>query len=168
MQTDQTRIDELTPDDRGDIIDVFVDAFHDYPVFTYILKDAGGEEYERHLRLLIGFFVDARLMRGWPVLGIREDGDLAAVILVSDPEFKPGPKALNAVYDELRSEVGDDALARLEDFDSASASYEPKAPTYFVGMVGVNPSNQGRGYGRMLMERVEELSRSRPESVGVT
>ncbi len=54
MQTEAARIEELTADDRSEIVEVFVRAFHDYPVFTYVY-----------------------------------------------PEFKPGPKALNAVYDEL-------------------------------------------------------------------
>ena len=168
MQTDQIRIIELTADDRGDIIDVFVDAFHDYPLFTYLLKDADADKYGRQLRLLIGFFVDKRLMREWPVFGIREDDGLAAALTMSDPVFEPRPQRLNAAFEELGKAVGSDVLERLEDFEAASAPHEPNSLTCFVGMVGVRPSSQGRGYGRILMDRVEKLSRARPESTGVT
>jgi len=168
MQLETGGIEELSADDRGDIVDMFVLAFHDYPVFTYVLKDASEEAYEHQLRLLIGFFVDARLMRGWPVFGIREDGELAAALLLSDPVFKPIPEDLDAVYDELGRTVGERALARLDNFDAVSAAHEPRSQTYFVGMVGTRPSSQGRGYGRKLMERVAEMSRARPESAGVT
>lgn len=161
-------IELLSEADRDDIIDVLAESFFDYPVFRSVLEDAEGPKYDRRLRLLIGFFADARLMRNWPVLGIREDGRLVAALLLSDPVFKPRPEPLNRVYDEVVSEIGEQAAARLEEFESSSEPYEPKSRTYFVGMIGVRPSSQGKGYGRMLMKRVEEMSWAHPDSEGVT
>ncbi|MFC2085946.1 GNAT family N-acetyltransferase [Bacteroidota bacterium] len=161
-------IENLTASDQAEIVDVLTDAFFDYPVFTTFLKDADSARYEHHLRLLCGFFADARLMRGWPVYGIREDEHLAAAILVSDPEFMPRPAELDAVYDKVSGEVGRDVMAQFDALDRATASFQPKTRTYFVGMVGVRPSSQGKGFGRILLDHVAKLSLARPESSGVT
>jgi GNAT superfamily N-acetyltransferase len=168
MSTESAVI-RLSSDDRAEIVEVLARSFHEYPVFRYVLQDALDDvAYDRCLRSLIGFFVDARLMRDWPVLGIRERGDLVAAMILSDPVFKPRPEALDRVYQQTTREVGGAAIRRLEQFESASAQFEPKSRTYFVGMIGVDPSSQGKGHGRRLMERVETISRSRVESEGVT
>ena len=162
------QIVELAVDDRADIVEVLTRSFFDYPVFTYSLRDTAPELYEHHLRLLCGFYADARLMRGWPVYGIREEDELAGVLLLSDPVFKPRPRELDAVLEEVRQEVGAKVMEFLDAFDAALVAFEPKVPTYFVGMVGVRPSSQGRGLGRALLEHIAEMSRTRPESAGVT
>jgi GNAT superfamily N-acetyltransferase len=159
---------ELTYEDRESVIDVLAESFRDYPFFTFALEGKTGSEYERSLRALIGFFVDARLMRGWPVLGIREGSTLSAAMLISDPVVTPRPDALNSVYEEVRSEVGNQVLARLDEFESALDACEPSAPTFFVGMVGVRPEAQGKGFGRALMEHVAKMAYDRPDSAGVT
>jgi hypothetical protein len=49
--------------ETGQVVDVLCDAFHDYPVMRYVIGPAGAD-YERHLRTLIAFFVQARQTRG--------------------------------------------------------------------------------------------------------
>ena len=60
-------VERLGPYSRNEAVEVLCEAFRDYPVFRYALKDAG-ESYSRDLDALIGHFTDARLMQGYPVL----------------------------------------------------------------------------------------------------
>ncbi len=159
-------IERLTPEDRGAALDVLCASFRDYPVMRYALAHSG-DEYDTHLRDLIGFFCDARYMRGWPVLGIRDDGRVVAAALVSEALVTPRPVDLQAAYHRLEQSIGTAALDRMNRYEELSSGAEPDTPYYYVGMVGVSPECQGRGYGRALLAHVAEMSKDDPLSHGV-
>ncbi len=160
------KIEALTRDDREAVIDVLAASFHDYPVMRYALSDAG-DDYERRLRALNGFFCDARYTRGWPVLGIRDGGTVAAAMLLSEPLVTPRPVDLDAAYHDLGRAIGSAALDRMNRYERLSSGIEPDVPYYFVGMLGTLPGYQGRGMGRALLARVAELARQDDLAQGV-
>jgi len=162
------QVEELTRADRNDVIDILTEAFYDYPFMRFMLQGLDEEEYGRQLRLLNGFFADARIMRNWPFYGVRVDSDLVAAMLVSDPVFAPRPPELDRVYEQLCATVGEGAIKRMDDFDAATNGFMPDNATHFVGMLGVRTAAQREGCGRVLLQHIEDVARERSESAGVT
>jgi GNAT superfamily N-acetyltransferase len=158
--------ERLTQGDAGEAIDVLCAAFADYPVMRYVLADAG-TRYDDRMRDLFGFFCNKRLARNWPVLGVRVDGQLAAVALISEPGGAPPPPELEALRAELAASIGDEALARLERYEEESDVDAPQEPHHFLGVLGVRPGNQGRGLARILLDELARMCAAHPESTGV-
>lgn len=152
----------LGADDREAVVDVLVSAFWDYPVMRFIL--AGSSDYEADIRTLVGMYADLRLVRGWPVLGVGDDGTLVAASLVSDPMHADLIPEHADVETQVRGALGEAAWERMEAFEAESSSIEPAEPHYYVGMIGVRPEHQGRGLSRQLMDAVIRISTDDPRS----
>ncbi len=153
----------------SDAVEALSAAFRDYPVMRYILSDAG-EAYDTKLPLLVGYFTEARFARGYPVLGVERPGDgrLAAVANINPPRPVPTPAALEECFERLRDELGLAAIDRFQDFADAGTTLNPEEPHYYLGMLGVIPEEQSRGYGRRLLETLHEMSDNDPDSTGVS
>ncbi|MBS11901.1 MAG: hypothetical protein CME19_09920 [Gemmatimonadetes bacterium] len=59
-------------------LDVVCEAFYDYPVMRYAIAESG-DDYNHHLREVIGLFCENRFGRELPLYAIRDDGEIAAV-----------------------------------------------------------------------------------------
>ena len=145
---------------------VLAEAFHGYPAMRFFLADAGSR-YDRHLSLLMGFFIEARYLRGDVVLGTELDGELAAAACVVLPGTVT-PEALEQHRERLWAELGRDARERYEAYGRATASFAwPSEPHHDLSLIGVRRRWAGRGLARPLMESVHELSAADPASAGV-
>jgi GNAT superfamily N-acetyltransferase len=67
----------------------------------------------------------------------------------------------------LKEAIGPDAYSRLELYETVSSQAEPQAPHYFVGMLGVHPDYQGKGYSRRILDAAKEMSVRDRRSTGV-
>jgi GNAT superfamily N-acetyltransferase len=158
-------VERLNRSDKEDAVSVLASAFHEYPVMRYILK-SDGEKYESDLKALMGFFCESRLTREFPLLGIRDSGELVAAAGINEPEYKPRSPELNKVFSDLTMTIGEDAIARYE-------SYEKKAnpglnvPHYFLGIIGALQAHQGKGYAKKIIEEVQRMSEAHSTSIGV-
>lgn len=148
-------------------IEVLAESFFNYPTMRYVLRGSG-PSYPLRLRSMIGFFVRTRHQVGSPVLGVAPEGGdgLAAIAVVDPPERLPGSEADLSGAD-LAESIGADAMTRLADFDRAITELEPDNSFYYLGMVGVLSRYRGRGYSRLLMDRVVSLSAADDRSEGV-
>jgi ribosomal protein S18 acetylase RimI-like enzyme len=165
LRTDQS-VGRLARADKADAVEVLASAFQEYPVMQYVLKDAGNS-YEEHLRALIGFFVESRLSRDWPLLGIRMNRQLVAVAAANSPGKKPRPPELQEVYVRMTGMIGREAIERLKAFERASSSFVPDKPFYYLGMIGVRPEWQGKRLARTLIDHLHGMSEADPVSTGV-
>lgn len=159
------KVERLNRSDKEDAVRVFASSFYEYPVMRYILKSEG-EKYESDLKALMGFFCEARLTKEFPLLGIRDGRELVAAAGISEPEFKQRPPELNKVYNDLTNKIGEEAIARYEAYEEKS-SPGIDAPHYFLGIIGVLASHQGKGYAKQIIEEVQRMSESHPTSKGV-
>jgi len=157
------------PEDRcEEAVDVFADAFRDYPVMRYIVGDVGAR-YDAYLRSLVGLFTESRFLRGYPVLGLEsDDGRLVAAANINPPQAVPAPPELGRRREALRALLGEAAIARAEGFAAACQALEPPGLHFHLGMIGVIHAEQGRGHARPLLEAVHEMSLADPESGGVS
>lgn len=159
------KVQRLTREKRSEIISVLSASFHDYPVMRFVLRTSG-EEYERQLEALIGFFCDIRFVRDWPVLAVLESDGFAAVALINDPVAEPAPLPREQLR-QVRAKIGEDAFRRLVAYEKKSSESEPTDPHYFLGMIGVRPDHQGKGYAGVLLNSVREMSEAHPRSGGI-
>jgi len=150
-----------------EVVSTLCDAFHDYPVMRHIIGDAG-QDYDRRLNLLIGFFVARRVQHDHPILGIEEDGRLVAVATLTPPGDHPETPEFMARRETLWSELGADARARSEILIATWIRLEVPGPQYHLNMLGVRRSHAGRGLGRHLLDSVHEMSRLDPASTGIS
>jgi len=160
-------VERLTPADKGEAVEVLASAFEDYPVMRFVLR-AAGNAYPAHLRALVGFFCELRFTRGYPILGVRADGILMAVAGINEPDPDPWPPELLLCHRELLALIGEDAGHRLDAFEEASGRYEPADPHYYLGIIGVRPEAQGRGYARALVEELQRMSVTHHRSTGIS
>jgi GNAT superfamily N-acetyltransferase len=158
-------VEYLTYKDKNQAVDVLASAFAEYPVMRYVLRD--GALYDLHLKELVGFFCETRLTRRWPLWGVRSEGELVAVAGINEPIHVTWPPQLHQVYENLKATIGTAAVERLESYENESSGHEPEAPHYFLGIIGVSPAYQGKGYARILIDRLQRLSESDPISTGV-
>jgi GNAT superfamily N-acetyltransferase len=160
------RAERLAHDDADEAIDALCAAFADYPVMRYALADAG-EQYDQRLRAMIGFFCRKRLVRGWPVLGVRVDGRVAAAALINEPDGGPTPQEVEDLRDELVEAIGDDAHRRFMRYETESDVDAPQEPHHFLGVLGVHPEHQGKGLARILLDELARMCDEHPDSTGI-
>jgi GNAT superfamily N-acetyltransferase len=158
-------MERLTREQKAEVIEVLATAFHDYPVMRFVLN-ATGDVYESQLRSLVGFFCEARFAKNGHVLGIRENGMLIAIALVDEP-IQERWLEREEQFERLRSEIGEEAFQRLELYENVTSKLEPEAPHYFIGMIGVLPTQVGKGHAGKLMNHAKELSTRDRRSFGV-
>lgn len=156
----------LNESDVAEAVDVLCEAFVDYPVMRFVLGSRT-LDYEDALRELIRFFVMARVLRGEYLLGVGDQA-LEAVAILSRPAGPPSPPELAGLRERVWARLGPTARARYDAFSLACAPFQPETPHLHLNMIGVRPRAQGKGFGGDLLESVHELSRTDPQSEGVT
>jgi ribosomal protein S18 acetylase RimI-like enzyme len=157
------------PDEREpEATEVMIDAFRDYPVMRFVIGNAG-DDYERRLRLLVGFFTTSRFLKGYPVLGVVDGTDTAlAAANINPPQEVTSPPELQVLWENVKTELGAEAVSRLDAFASACDEFERPEPHYHLGMIGVLHGQQGCGHARRLIETLHQQSRDDPQSWGVS
>ena len=144
-----------------------MDAFYDYPVMRWAIGDVGAD-YDRRLSVMLDVFAASKFLRDYPVLGVADDSErLVAVALVIPATRLPMPPELERRYEELFSVLVAEGEARLSAMSEVEARLEVEEPHYYLTMICVLHSDQGKGYARQLMDAVHEMSLGDSSSRGV-
>jgi GNAT superfamily N-acetyltransferase len=152
------------PDGATEVLGALCASFADYPVMRYVLGT--GSDYPRRLRTLIDFFLAARVLRNDPMLAVYAGPEVSGVAICTVPGLPP--PELESIRERTWAALGADARGRYEECGRAWEPLGVAEPNIHVNMLGVPPRFQGRGLGRVLLERVHVMSREHPESRGVT
>jgi len=161
------QLEVLGPDDVPAILDVFCDAFADYPVMRYVLGPEGHSP--SRLRQLIGYFVLRRVRLGGPMFGARTaDGTLAGVATMTVPVESVAPPDLLAARDRAFEALGQDCRARHDTYARAATLFGSIGPHHHLNMLGVRRARHGQGVGRLLLTAVSDLANADPRSSGVS
>lgn len=158
---------ELSLDDADDVVEVVSDSFAPYPVMQFVL---GGDRagYAERLRRFCHFIVMSRIHRQEFIFGAGQAGMLDGVALVSVPSRALKLAPLDELRNQLWSDLGADAQARYETYNSAVAPFMPPEYHYHMNVLAVRHAAQGRGHARTLLEYVHAFSRHDPASSGVS
>lgn len=162
-------VHSLSAGHRDEIVDVFIDAFYEYPVMRWVLGTAVA--YDDRLHRLLTFFVSGRAIRGEPLLGIRTAaGMLAGAATMTRPESPEAPPAVIELREATWAVLGADARQRYETFTAATQHVAAMLPErhHHLNMIGVRRALQGRGISRQLLDAVHALAEADPLSAGVS
>ncbi len=165
MGTTETKY--LQEKNTKEVTEVLSRAFYDYPVMGYVL----GNKYNYNERLykLVGFFVAARVLRNEPMVGIySEKNILAAAAIVTLPGDTPAPYKLIKHRKKLWQQLGIEEQKRYKNYGDVASSLMPKEPHHHLNMIGVIPEYKGNGLSLKLINEVEKLVTSHPESTGLS
>jgi GNAT superfamily N-acetyltransferase len=158
---------DLDRSQKDFVLNILCAAFHDYPVTRYVIDEAASD-YDGQLRELIDFFVEGRLARKIPLIGLYDSNDLLGVAVVSPPHEVPAPRELVECQARAEQRLGREAMARFKRYERACEETDPGHAAHYLGMIGVRPDMQGRGLGRQLIDAVKARARSDPSSTGIT
>jgi GNAT superfamily N-acetyltransferase len=158
---------DLDRSQKDAALDVLCAAFYDYPVPRYVIGEAASD-YDGRLRELMNLFVEGRLTRSVPLIGLYDSNDLVGVAVVSPPQEIPPPPELEVCQAQAERRLGPQAMARFEDYEKACEATDPGQVAHYLGMIAVRPDVQRRGIGRRLIKAVKAKARSDPSSTGVT
>ncbi|QKW09142.1 GNAT family N-acetyltransferase [Streptomyces sp. NA04227] len=151
--------------DRAAVVRLLDEAFHDDPVSNWIFPDKAS--YQSRHRLLMGAFTDLAFSQGY--VEIMEDGSGAALWFSVPAEEERDGHAPDAGADggpeafaeddgpALVREAVDPANQRIEVVGRLTAAVHPadRAHEYLM-LIGVDPDQQGKGLGSVLVEHVLE------------
>ncbi|MGD8306277.1 MAG: GNAT family N-acetyltransferase [Ignavibacteria bacterium] len=166
MNKNYSEIYRLTEQDVPEIVDVLCNSFADYPVMLYVLNSE--INYNHRLKVLINFFVMARIFREEAVIGIGDGANLTGVALTSNPDNSLVITELNELREKVWAELGPESRSRYQNFGDTCAQFKVTEPHIHLNMIGVRTEAQGNGLAGKLMEAVHLLSKSDPNSKGVT
>jgi GNAT superfamily N-acetyltransferase len=163
----ELKVTHLDRSTLSDAVDVLARAFTKDPMANYMLE-ISNISLDESLKALFVFSCEVRLLLDWPLLGIWVDNDqLAGVAGITVPGNVEWPEALQVVYENLKKQIGSQAISRLETYSQIADTNRPSEPHYQLGMIGVDPKYQGQGCGGKLLDVVTEMSESHPDSTGV-
>jgi ribosomal protein S18 acetylase RimI-like enzyme len=166
MSRDNAEIFLLNQEDVPNIVGVLCDSFANYPVMRFVLNSE--TNYDHRLKVLIHFFVMARIFREEVMFGIGDRADLIGVALTSNPNNSIKIPELKNLRDKVWLELGPGPKARYEKFISICAQFEVDQPHIHLNMIGVRTEAQGKGFAGKLMNQVHSLSISDSNSEGIT
>ena len=160
-------VQRLDPARLDEAVDVFADAFAEYPVMRFTVGDDG--DVAARERRLVRLFVTRRVRRGGPMLGVRGlDGSLvAAAVLTLPVEPEPPPDVAQISADAWR-DLGDAARLRYDAYTSAANFFGALPPHHHLNMIGVRRAHAGTGLGRVLLDAVRTMAEEDSSSAGVS
>ena len=148
-----------------EVLGPLCEAFGHYPVMRHVLGSEG--DFEARLRTLVGFFLVARTLRRDPILAAYDGDRICGVAICTLPGL-PGPPDLEEARAWTWEQLGTDARERYDQWVRIWGPLNVAEPNIHVNMLAVPPRYQGRGHGRLLLERVHAMSREHQESQGVS
>jgi GNAT superfamily N-acetyltransferase len=144
MEADLSELVRLTESQTEPASRTLTQAFHDYPVFTYVFPDAC--ERRNELPLLLQSFLQFGVLNGEVYATSR---NLEGVAVWMPPDHTSGSPPV--------PEVSQDALDRMAYFGGQLYDVRKRhvpSSHWFLMIIGVIPELQGQGYARTLLNPV--------------
>lgn len=141
-------------------------AFEQDPLMRHLFGESVTGD-DKRVQEFYRFSCVIRLDIGWPLIGVEQAGRLVSVAGLTEPGNVPWPDSLVQAHERLKSCMGPDASARLEEFSRLVEAHRPNQPHIYLGFIGTDPQAQGRGFGRALLDWTHRISEDHPGSVGV-
>lgn len=160
-----TQVIEIPAERQGEAAGLLARAFAHDPLMLHLFD--GGPGYRARLTGFLRYTCEVQLAMGWPLLGLVPRTRLAAVAAVTPPEPAPWPEALTERYTALAARLSPQQRERLECYAALPGARMPDTPLFYVGMIGVRPESQGRGYARRLLDEIHRRAAAHPSTTGV-
>jgi GNAT superfamily N-acetyltransferase len=142
--------------------DCLAAAFADDPQMSFFF------DLPHRLELVTEFFsilMAARVALGMPVLLLKGEGRILGAVMgynAQPPEWLPAHQERWALLQQRQASMA----SRFERADAISEKYKPQEPHFYLGVLGVHPSMQGKGAGRALIKAYCDLAERDHVSAG--
>jgi GNAT superfamily N-acetyltransferase len=164
----EVRVSSLNPAERDAAAVLLTRAFIDDPLMTHILEGKNDTGRSVALQALMDYSLAIREHFDWPILGLWDGQVLSGIAALSLPaDNDPWPPALKQRFTIVKELLGQKGSKRLKRYGEISERERPKALHIYLGVLGVDPGAQGRGFGKQLLDSVQDLSERYPGSSGV-
>lgn len=154
--------------ESGDVeaaVAVLGDAFAEDPLMLYMFaQNPAGVRAGT-----MGFFsilLRARIALDMPALVLRQDGKVLGAAMGYDTSRPTWPEALTEEFRQYQASVPGFA-ERLAAYGAIGDKHEPGEAHFYLGVIGVHPSLQGKGAGKALLEAFCAGSQADAKSGGV-
>lgn len=159
-------IEPISRDQLAQISTLFQVAFIDDPGLQHIC-DYHRKGYERRLYACFEAILKMQMANKQPVLGIRVNSECVACAILTYPNTKLKlHSTLHWTWLAL-SQTGFRCFWRTVQHIIKISPHQPKYGHYRLEFIAVHPDYQGKGYGRMLLDEIHQMSQSDSHSQGV-
>ena len=159
---------EIKPATSADVpaaTTALVDAFEHDALMLYLFA-----HHPRGIRAGIESFFSillrARIEIDAPADVLLHDGEIRGAVMGNHTSPPAWPPALNKEWAAFEASVPE-FRDRLENYEAICDAHQPDEIFYYLGVIGVHPSLQGKGAGKALLEHFCEQSSADPKSRGV-
>lgn len=151
--------------DVADAVEALGNAFAPDPLMQYFFRGSPAG-IRAPSREFFSILLRARIALAMPAYVLKVEGTVLGLVMGYDTSRPTWPVALTDEWHQLEAKVP--SLAdRLAAYDALSEASQPTDAHYYLGVIGVHPSLQGKGAGKALMDAFCGLSRADPKSSGV-
>ena len=159
------RIRRAGPEDVDAALTALGDAFARDPLMLHLFAEnpdgvrAGVVEF-------FSILFAARLALDMPAYVLQRDDTVRGAVMGYDTSRPAWPAPIAATWDRFEAKIPGFA-ARLAAYEAICAAHQPADAHYYLGVIGLHPSQQGRGGGKAMLDTFCALSRADPASHGV-
>lgn len=153
--------------DNEQAINIFSTAFENDPMHLLIFKDDSSRlgMVRAVYRFVVNYIAPGL---NYEIKGIEINDNLIAVIIFTTPESKKEWTPLLMKEGEKTGKItGERYVTMIREYASKAMAKRPKAPHFYINELAVSQEHQRRGYGKALMEYVENLSNEHALSTGI-
>jgi ribosomal protein S18 acetylase RimI-like enzyme len=136
-------IKTVTADQEEAAINVVVQAFSTDPAARWLYPDP--HQYAVNFPSFVRIFGGKAFEQG----SAYSIGDFSGVALWLPPDVYPDEDVLEGL---IRRSVSEEKQEEIFAVLEQMSSYHPSEPHWYLPLIGVDPAQQGRGYGSALME----------------
>ncbi|MGB3636905.1 MAG: GNAT family N-acetyltransferase [Rivularia sp. (in: cyanobacteria)] len=161
------KITDLTTKDTDSIIEIFSNAFENYPLMEFFF----GDKYKQSMKYLIKSMCDKTSIVDNLLLGAFAEGKLQGVAFITPPKKPNNNQEMESTASDSEEEfaklIGEEVLMRIEAYSNLKKANKPSSPHFYINALGVNPQNQGKGIGKTILSQIHQMSEQDSDSHGV-
>ena len=141
-------------------------AYKQEPTFKYLFeyKRPG---YGQRVRATIRELINQHFASQQNVIGLALDNHLIAVALVGSPDVRLGLRSQISWRLRMMLTAGMDCTWRYIDYHKQIHKCLPEGHYHELPLMGVDASYRNLGYGKKMMQAIEDICLENPRSVGI-
>lgn len=146
-------MDRTTYNQKSVVVNILSKAFNENKSVNYVIKPGTGRESRIRKLMEYSFEVCQAFGEVW----ISEDKDACALILHPDKKRT----SIDSIFADLKlaiSVIGLTRIATVLGRESRIKVFHPKEPFSYLWFIGVNPAEQNKGKGSLLLKEIIDQS----------
>ncbi|MGH8050349.1 MAG: GNAT family N-acetyltransferase [Arenimonas sp.] len=158
------KITTAATSDLDEAVTCLAASFAQDPITGFLLQTGPG--YKERVTRFFSLLMQARIALKMPVLVARDATTICGAVMGYTTEHPVWPRHLADDWDRFE-QATPGLVDRMAVYDDIAAKGKPKAPHYYLGVIGSDPNMHGLGVGTQLLKSFCDLSASDRLSCGV-